>query len=479
MLSSPFAQLHSEDALDSANGAGTGSSASQTFLLRDPLRTSFSSLPRNFGRKRGGSSASLASSGLGHWHSSGSQAHMHVSGSSAGSRRGSGSSSASAATQTQKPPPPFRLGNLFLSSCPGKKVRLNGPSKGRGAVCRDLDVDLQRVKDLGARCVVCCLDDDELQFLGTSWDDYRASAHRAALDVLRIPLPEGLCPLSPAALDADLARLTAQYTLHGAHVLVHCRGGVGRAGLVACCWMLRLGLCGWIAPWAGPPVAQELDADVRKDTIVLVQRAIAVVRRRRSVKAIETLEQVRFLVEYVDWLRENVVGGEVRVGAAAAGVSDGAGDGASAQGPRTSRRVDGAVTSLAAAAAAATAIAALAPTVQPIEQLFPSQPERPLPSPTQSCTSPSSSLSSSLAAAVAAVVPAVSTVVTEFASAPDPTSAPPSDTALSPTPAASTLASDSPLLSASDAPAVANEAATHQVPAVPTSTPSQGVLCAA
>lgn len=42
---------------------------------------------------------------------------------------------------------------------------------------------------------------------------------------------------------------------------------------------------------------------VLPDTLDLVQKAIAVVRRRRSVKAIETYEQVKFLVEFVEYLR--------------------------------------------------------------------------------------------------------------------------------------------------------------------------------
>lgn len=68
-----------------------------------------------------------------------------------------------------------RLGNLFLSSCPGKKgarcvsavphapltsraaVRLSGPVHGRGGVCRDLRQDLKRIKQLGAGCVVWCV----------------------------------------------------------------------------------------------------------------------------------------------------------------------------------------------------------------------------------------------------------------------------------------------------------------------------------
>ena len=142
--------------------------------------------------------------------------------------------------------------------------------------------------------------------------------------VRSIPLPEGLTPLSPKSLDADLDRIIEMYTLQGISVLVHCRGGVGRAGLFACCWMLKLGLCGWIETDVPPSAAtttsvadSEMKRDddsletfrwdsetvVRQDTLQLVERVIEVVRRRRSVKAIETLEQVQFLVEYVDYLR--------------------------------------------------------------------------------------------------------------------------------------------------------------------------------
>lgn len=128
-----------------------------------------------------------------------------------------------------------------------------------------------------------------------------------------VPLPEGLAPLSPQSLDADLDRIIERYTLQGISVLVHCRGGVGRAGLLACCWMLKLGLCGWIETDVlpnttsddAPPESLRWNTDtiVRRGTLQLVERAIEVARRRRSVKAIETLEQVQFLVEYVDYLR--------------------------------------------------------------------------------------------------------------------------------------------------------------------------------
>lgn len=48
----------------------------------------------------------------------------------------------------------YALPNLLLSSCPGKKVRLTGPVNGRSAVCRDLQQDLRRMKDLGVGCLV-------------------------------------------------------------------------------------------------------------------------------------------------------------------------------------------------------------------------------------------------------------------------------------------------------------------------------------
>lgn len=90
--------------------------------------------------------------------------------------------------------------------------------------------------------------------------------------------------------------------------------------------MLKLGLCGWIETDVAPSTATSTSASeiklkyddddvlseairwdsesaVRRDTLQMVERAIEVIRRRRSVKAIETLEQVQFLVEFVDYLR--------------------------------------------------------------------------------------------------------------------------------------------------------------------------------
>ncbi|EIW63131.1 phosphatases II [Trametes versicolor FP-101664 SS1] len=196
------------------------------------------------------------------------------------------------------------IGNLYLSSCPGKKVRLDGPVRGRGTVCRDLRSDLERIKNVGTACLVCLLDDHELQALGVTWEDYVLVAAELGMDVLRLPIPEGLPPNDPATLDAHLTKLIERYTLRGSAILVHCRGGVGRAGIIACCWMLKLGLCGWLDANVDASLHQAKDDQIDAETMHLVERLISVVRRRRSPKAIETYEQVRFLVEYVTFLRE-------------------------------------------------------------------------------------------------------------------------------------------------------------------------------
>ncbi|KAF8972953.1 protein-tyrosine phosphatase-like protein [Flammula alnicola] len=206
--------------------------------------------------------------------------------------------------QTPRSAPAFTIGNLFLSSCPGKKVRLDGPIKGRSGVCRDLETDMKRMKELGVGCIVCCLDDSELAFLGAPWPEYEYFAKTIGIDILRLPIPEGLPPISASLLDAHLVDLISRYSMNSIPILVHCRGGVGRAGVIACCWMIRLGLCGWV-DGGNPNLCSERDREKvpHADSISFVEKVIALVRRRRSMKAVETYEQVKFLVDYVEHLR--------------------------------------------------------------------------------------------------------------------------------------------------------------------------------
>lgn len=234
------------------------------------------------------------------------------------------------------------IGNLLLSSCPGKKVRLSGPVRGRGAICRDLGLDLTRIFSIGVRAVVCCLNDEELSYLGAPWEEYEREADRLGLDIYRLPMAEGFAPTNVQDMDAAMTSIVTDCTMKGTNVLVHCRGGVGRAGLIACAWLLKMGFVGegslrglnrvdeeakvggatqsskeiverTTSPSShsglvnegeshtGEAGEVEAECDAILDT---VRCLIETIRRRRSPKAIETAEQVRFLVEYVTYLHK-------------------------------------------------------------------------------------------------------------------------------------------------------------------------------
>lgn len=199
-----------------------------------------------------------------------------------------------------------RIGNMYLSSCPGKKVRLNGPERGRSSVCRDLQMDLLRYRAMGIRAIVCCLDDDELSHLGSPCAEYVEKVSSLGLDLVRLPIAEGFAPADLVKFDIMVTALILTYTLQGASILVHCRGGVGRAGLVAAIWVLKMG---FVIPQARPaPLGSSLSSVAREaqseseEVLQTVLQLIEVVRRRRNLRAIETAEQAHFLMEYVRFI---------------------------------------------------------------------------------------------------------------------------------------------------------------------------------
>ncbi|KAI8377289.1 protein-tyrosine phosphatase-like protein [Blakeslea trispora] len=172
-------------------------------------------------------------------------------------------------------------GNLCLSSCPGKKVRLSGPIRGRAAINRDLNLDFERMRSFGINTIVCCLDDKELSFLGASWPDYSKAAKAHGLKVYRLPMVEGGCPKTFSEVHEIVKKVNVEIS-QGNHVLAHCRGGVGRAGLFAGCWLLENLLCR------------------------SVERAVYVLRERRSTKAIETYAQAEYLIRYAMALNQRL-----------------------------------------------------------------------------------------------------------------------------------------------------------------------------
>lgn len=162
---------------------------------------------------------------------------------------------------------PGRLGMTFA---PGK----NAPGIA-GLWDRDLDADLERLaRRYGTRVLVSLLQPHEYDLLRIA--DLPAAARRHGLDFLELPTPDGGVPPSlPDAISfvhQVLHRLRTSGT-----VVVHCRGGLGRTGLIAACCLTTVGY-------------------EPEDAITIVRRA-----RRNTV---ETAAQVRFISDFAaEWPR--------------------------------------------------------------------------------------------------------------------------------------------------------------------------------
>jgi protein-tyrosine phosphatase len=117
------------------------------------------------------------------------------------------------------------------------------------------------------------LNDKDLEFLGAPWNKYHQAASRHDIQIIRLPMMEGNCPKTLSEVRTAVVQVNEEIN-RGHNVLAHCRGGVGRAGLFAGCWLLENFLCR------------------------TVERTVCVLRERRSSKAIETYTQAEFLIRY-------------------------------------------------------------------------------------------------------------------------------------------------------------------------------------
>lgn len=157
-------------------------------------------------------------------------------------------------------------GRLGLTFAPGK----TSVSKFGGAWRRDLAADLDRlVSEDRVDLLVCLLEDFELERLGipTYVDEVRARG----IDLHRLPIRDGgVLPELDAAV-ATVARIV-EAVRAGQNVVVHCAGGLGRAGTIGGCALVALGA----------------SAD----------EALHTLKVKRSLNCPETAEQCRFIQRY-------------------------------------------------------------------------------------------------------------------------------------------------------------------------------------
>lgn len=161
------------------------------------------------------------------------------------------------------PPPENGAGWVAITLAPGKKT-----AGTYNYWDRDLDADLDRLKELGVTMLVPLLENDELDSLKIM--NLVASALDRGLEVQRFPFHDGGVPKS---IDETVTfvREIVDFYREGERILIHCNGGLGRAGTMAACVRLAL---------------------VLDDT---PKEAIASIRQIRSKRAVETREQEEFI----------------------------------------------------------------------------------------------------------------------------------------------------------------------------------------
>ncbi len=127
-------------------------------------------------------------------------------------------------------------GRVGITLCPGK----TDPAGLTGAWARDLDPDLDAIADWGATAVVSLITDQELDYLRVR--DLPGAVRDRHMEWWHLPIPDG----EPPGHDVEASWVVAGEALRdrlraGFDVLVHCKGGLGRAGTVAARLLVELG----------------------------------------------------------------------------------------------------------------------------------------------------------------------------------------------------------------------------------------------
>lgn len=128
-------------------------------------------------------------------------------------------------------------GRIGVTFCPGKVQA----SAATGAWARDLDLDVQAIADWGAAAVLTLIESHEITALQV--EGLGRAVERAHMDWLHAPIPDVSTP--DAAFEAawvEVGEGLRDRLRAGFDIVVHCKGGLGRAGMIAARLLVELGI---------------------------------------------------------------------------------------------------------------------------------------------------------------------------------------------------------------------------------------------
>lgn len=124
---------------------------------------------------------------------------------------------------------------LFTIDLPGPG-RLSTMARPRGNDW--LEDEMAALNDAGVAILVCALTGPELDELGLADEPWQAAA--AGLQFVAIPIPDRTAPDLTTILPT--LRGLARQLHEGAHVVTHCRAGIGRSSLLAAAILILNGV---------------------------------------------------------------------------------------------------------------------------------------------------------------------------------------------------------------------------------------------
>ena len=127
-------------------------------------------------------------------------------------------------------------GRIGITLCPGK----TDPDGISGPWARDLDTDLDAIRAWGATAVVSLITDREIDYLRVP--DLGKAVRERPMEWWHTPIPDGEPPDPTFESRWEVAGEAIRDRLRlGFDVLVHCKGGLGRAGTIAARLLVELG----------------------------------------------------------------------------------------------------------------------------------------------------------------------------------------------------------------------------------------------
>lgn len=118
-----------------------------------------------------------------------------------------------------------REGRLGLTLCPGKKDPHNGWD-------RDLQEDLRVIRNWGASMIISLIEPHEFNLLQVP--EFGDSAARIGMSWIHLPIRDAHVPDDRFESGWSAVRSEIHHRIGtGERILIHCRGGLGRAGLVS------------------------------------------------------------------------------------------------------------------------------------------------------------------------------------------------------------------------------------------------------